>query len=121
MAIRIGTYNGEPVKNYFKVWEVKEQNGFIKANCSTGRKKSKDSNEYVNSSWWMNFVGSCKDKAKELKKGDTVIPSEFQVEYTKGKDDKYWLSVTVFAFDVKKAEGEQGGFTPVDDPDGLPF
>ena len=121
MSIRVGSKDGQPVKNYFKVWKIEESNGYIKAQCSTGRKKNKDSADWINSSWWLGFVGNCKDKAKEIKEGDTIITSEFQVENAPDANKKYWLTVTVFSFEIQAGQTDNGGFTPVDGEDDLPF
>ena len=125
MAIRVGkTREGEPMVNKFKVWEVKDRNGFINASCSTGRKKNKDSDEWINSYWNLGFVGNCKEAALSLKKGDTIVSSEFQVEFKKANDGKYYQSVTIFSFSVEggqTAPSESGGFQPVDSEDDLPF
>lgn len=137
MAIRIGTTReGSPLVNKFKVWEVTENNGFIKVSCSTGRKKNKDSDEWINSYWNLGFVGNCKEAAKGLQKGDVIVATEFQVEHTKAKDDKYYTNITVFAFTVEGQKPQQqklsddgfdfgsgggGGFFPVEGEDDLPF
>lgn len=100
MAISFGENSKSP---FAKVWKVEPQSNYVKAQISTSRKNK--SGEYENSSWFASFVGNCVDKARELKRGDTIKITAGQISVTK-KDDKSYTNVVIFGFEEPDFENE---------------
>lgn len=95
---------GENTKATFaKVWSVEDKGNYVKTQISTSR-KDKDGN-YINSSWFANFVGKCVDKARELERGTRIKITAGTIENKKTDDGKIYTNVTVFGFDFLDEEG----------------
>lgn len=95
---------------YATVWEVKEGSGnYADVRISTSRKDPKDDKKYI-TDWngYVRFVGAAKDKAIDLKKGDRIHVTNFEVtnHYDKPKNTTY-TNVAVFA--VEEAGARTGG------------
>ena len=115
------------------VWEITPQsspNGklSVMGKISTGR-KGQDGN-YINSNWWVRFVGACAEQASKLQQKDRIIIKSATVTsepYEKDGKKTYPLKVTIFEFELvrkneKPSEENQGGFQPVEGlEDSLPF
>lgn len=120
-------------KTYASIWEVTPQhstNGKLSVlgKISTAR-KGQDGN-YINSNWWVRFVGACAEQASKLQQKDRIIIKSATVTsepYEKDGKKTYPLKVTIFEFELvrkneKPSEENQGGFVPVDiESDSLPF
>ncbi|MGL5049439.1 MAG: hypothetical protein ACRC6E_02240 [Fusobacteriaceae bacterium] len=96
MAINIGKF--ETSGTVFRPGTDK----FGNATCtlSTGRKKGKDSQEYINSNWLCKFVGSCKSEALELEEKDRIIIKSAQIDSVYNKESgKTFTGITIFEFE----------------------
>ena len=110
--------------NVFKV-EVQEK--VVKASLSTSEKKQDGT--YENSSWFVAFVGNCKDKASSLQDKDRITISKAKVSNVYNKEHKKsYLNFTIFDFEVEgraqqqsqpTQNNEQQNSPQLDDP--LPF
>jgi len=111
---------------YHKVWEVKEENGFIKVNLGDSR-KNKDG-EYENCTW---FDCLLLGKAKEfgIKKDDVVTIVSGQV-FKRKYNDKWYDDIKIFEVAYSNSEQKapssekpSEGFVAIDnfDDDDLPF
>lgn len=109
-------------KSYAKVWEIEDKGNYIQAKIGSSRKDKRDGS-YINSNWYVRFVGSCKDLAKDLQKGDRIVIKNAIVENVYSKEhNRSYLNVTVFDFEVD-SQTSTPGFDDVDDfpDDDLPF
>ncbi len=94
MSIGFGE-NGKAV--YSKVWSVEDKGKYVKGQISTSR-KDKDGN-YLNSSWFVRFVGGCADKARDIDRGTTILITAGSIETQKAEDGKIYTNVVIFGFD----------------------
>ncbi len=88
---------------YLKVWEVKDENGWIKVNLGDSRKLKDGS--YQNFTWWdCSLVGNAKNVL--LEKGDTVEVKS-GIIYQEKYNDKYYNRITIFEIEVTKKADQQ--------------
>lgn len=97
MAINIGKF--ETTGTVFR--PSVDKFGNPTCTLSTGRKKGKDSDEYINSNWLCKFVGKAKEEALKLEERDRIIIKSAQIDSVYNKDtQKTFTGVTVFEFEV---------------------
>jgi hypothetical protein len=111
------------------VYKVEQKMGIVKATLSTGEKKQ-DGN-YENSSWFVAFVGNCKDKARRLEDKDRITVTKAKMTNVYNKEHKKaYLNFTVFAFDCERLDATNSqafdddfanDFRAIEDDDFLPF
>jgi transposase len=106
------------------VFKVEAQDKVVKATLSTSEKKQ--DNTYENSSWFVAFVGNCKDKASKLQDKDRITVTKAKITNVYNKEHKKsYLNFTVFAFDCERLDKEpsiKDDFTEVDGiQEPLPF
>ena len=92
---------------YVKIWKIDPQPRYVKAQVSTSR-KDKDG-QYVNSSWFANFVGQCAGDAENLSRGDSIKVLSGNIENKKTEDGKIYTNVTIFAFEPADGSGQSSG------------
>ncbi len=88
---------------YAKVWSAEEKPKYVKAQISTSRKDQEGN--FINSSWFANFVGKCVDKARGLERGTKIKITAGTIENKKTDDGKIYTNVTIFGFDLPDEEG----------------
>jgi hypothetical protein len=87
------------------VFRVEVQDKVVKASLSTSEKKQ-DGN-YENSSWFVAFVGNCKEKASRLEDKDRITVTKAKMTNVYNKEHKKaYLNFTVFAFDCERLDAE---------------
>jgi hypothetical protein len=106
------------------VFRVEVQDKVVKASVSTSEKKQDGT--YENSSWFVAFVGNCKDKASKLQDKDRITITKAKMTNVYNKEQKKsYLNFTVFAFDCERLDSNQAddfdGFRTVDDGLDCPF
>jgi len=91
---------GDGTSKYVKVWEVENQNGFVKGKVSTGSKKKDGS--YENSNWLATFFGEAKEKALNLQKGDTIEILKGGIKSLYNKENKKtYTNLIIFDFCIQ--------------------
>ena len=96
---------------YATVWEVKEENGFVKGRISTSRKKKDDT--YVNSNWFVTFMGGITENAMKLKERDKILIDSISFEnptIEKNGEKKSYLNTSIWHFVM--ADTVDGNSTP---------
>jgi hypothetical protein len=107
---------------YVKVFKVEDKGNYIKAQVNTSEKKQDGT--YENSSWFVTFVGNCKDEAKRIAEGDKITIKKAKLTNVYNKEHKKsYLNFTVFAFEFEsqKAQNDFSDFAELDDGSDLPF
>ena len=109
-------------KSYAKVWETEDKGKYVSGKIGTSR-KNKETDEYINSSWFCRFVGQATGLAKTLTKGDKIIITNASSEnvWDKVKQTAF-TSVAIFEFELADQSPRQD-FVATDDDneDELPF
>lgn len=106
-------------KSYAKIWEVEDKGKYIQAKVSSSRKDKRD-DTWVNSNWFVRFVGKCTDQARVLSKGDRVIITNGTVESVYDKEkQRVYTNVTVFEFEQEGQQEPQ--YEEVEVSEDLPF
>ena len=113
-------------KAFFKVWKAEDKGKYTLCSVSTGDKQQDGT--YKNSNWNLKLIG---DKGeRDVLEGDTIVAIKGKVENVwDKKNEKNWLNVIVFQWEVQRSEtsaavkeAKDDGFYPVDDEDeDLPF
>ena len=115
MSLNIGV--GQKYANTLTVWEVEDKGANWasgKASSSRKDKRITEGSPYINTSWFVRFVGDAHDKALELEKGQRIeILSGYvaQEPYMKG-DVKTWPTapqIVIFDFNVLEPRGGASG------------
>jgi hypothetical protein len=107
------------------VFRVEPQDKVVKASLSTSEKKQ--DNTFENSSWFVAFVGKCKDKAAKLTDKDKITVTSAKMTNVYNKEHKKaYLNFTVFAFDCERLDSVAdddfaNDFMQVDEDPFLPF
>ncbi len=97
MSISFGEDSRAP---YAKVWSTEDKGSYVKASISTSRKDKNGT--YENSHWNANFVGKCADKAKELKKGDSIKIISGAMSTRTTEDKKTFTNMAIFAYEYQE-------------------
>ena len=87
---------------YAIVWSVEDKGNYINGRISTSEKDNR-TGEYINSSWFVRFVGKAKEKALTLQERDRIKILSAKITNPLVKLDsgnKYVLNVTIFDFDI---------------------
>jgi len=92
---------------YMKVWSTENKGKYVKAQVSTSRKDKEG--QYINSSWFANFVGQCAGDAENLSRGDSIKVLSGQLENKKTEDGKIYTNMTIFAFEPADGSGQSSG------------
>ena len=93
---------------YATVWSVEDKGNFVRGRISTSE-KDKDG-KYVNSNWFVIFVGKAKETALALSTKDRIKIISGKISNTttgEGKDKKSYLNVVVFDFEPVSQENMQ--------------
>jgi hypothetical protein len=115
---------------YATVWSVEDKGTTVKGRISTSEKDKRNEGKYINSNWFVTFVGKAKDKALTLSARDRIKILSGKVANTlfgEGENKKSYLNVTVFDFEAPNNGGQSSsqsngqGFYPIDEDDELPF
>jgi len=108
------------------VFRVEPQDKVVKASLSTSEKKQ--DNTFENSSWFVAFVGNCKDKASKLTDKDRITVTKAKMTNVYNKEHKKaYLNFTVFAFDCERLDNVAfdddfaNDFKAIDDGDDVPW
>lgn len=102
-------------KSYAKIWEAEDMGRYVKGKIGTSR-KNKQTDEWINSSWFCRFVGECTGLAKTLAKGDKIIITNATIESVYDKDKKItYTTVVIFEFE------RDGQAPPIDKPEFVPM
>ncbi|MGL5381741.1 hypothetical protein [Clostridium sp.] len=89
---------------YVSVFDVVDKEKYVGANITTS-KKNQD-NTYTNMYWKARFVGTAKEKAKELVNKDRIEIKNGVIENQYDKENnKLWVTVIIFDFE-KMEQGE---------------
>jgi hypothetical protein len=89
---------------YHKLWSV-EGKGKVKKVKFGDRKKNQDGS-YESCIWFGIVVGKAAEQF-DLEEGDVFHIRSGQVFTNKGTDDKYYTSVTIFAFEKVEQDGQK--------------
>jgi hypothetical protein len=92
---------------YMKVWATENKGKYVKAQVSTSRKDKEG--QYINSSWFANFVGQCAGDAENLSRGESIKILSGQLENRKTEDGKIYTNMTIFAFEPADGSGQSSG------------
>lgn len=101
---------------YATVFGVEDKNTYVKGRISTSEKDQ--AGNYINSNWFVTFLGNAKDKARNLSDKDKIkitscklsnVAKEFNGE------KKSFLNVAIFDFEPLANKKQN------DDSDELPF
>lgn len=80
-----------------RVSKVEDKGNYVKATVSTSEKKQDGTYEYSN--WFCAMVGSCVEKAKDLKEGDKITITKGKLSNVYNKEKKQaFLNMAVFDF-----------------------
>jgi len=110
------------------VFRVEKLDKVVKASLSTSEKKQDGT--YENSSWFVAFVGNCKEKASRLEDKDRITVTKAKMTNVYNKEHKKaYLNFTVFAFDCERLDAEVADDNDFDEDftvvngldDGCPF
>lgn len=85
---------------YATVWEVEDKGNFVKGRISTSEKNKEG--KYVNSYWFVTFVGKAKESALALSTKDRIKITSGKISNTttgEGKNKKTYTNVTIFEFE----------------------
>lgn len=85
---------------YAIVWSVEDKGNYVKGRISTSE-KGKDG-KYVNSNWFVTFVGKAKEPALALSTKDRIKITSGKISNTttgEGKDKKSYINVVIFDFE----------------------
>jgi len=85
---------------YATVWEVEDKGNFVKGRISTSEKNKEG--KYVNSYWFVTFVGKAKESALALSTKDRIKITSGKISNTTtgdGKNKKTYTNVTIFEFE----------------------
>jgi hypothetical protein len=107
MSFTIGENQKPP---YAKIWKIDRKENYSLVQISTGRKKAKDSTEYVNSSWYARFVGKAHEKAKKLEGSERIVILFGRVDnepYEKDGEKRYPKTANVTVFDFELADAKR--------------
>ena len=111
-------------KSHAKLWESEDTGRYVKGKISTGR-KNKQTEEWINSSWFVRFVGASVGLAKTLTKGDKIIINNATIESVYDREKKVtYTTVVIFEFEREgqAPPTDKPDFVPMDDEDSeLPF
>jgi hypothetical protein len=132
MALNIGSLSKYP--NQLTVWEVEDKGSLATGKVSSSRKDKRlpEGKQWINSSWFVKFVGTAYSKIDELSKGtrieilNGVIAQE---PYEKDGEKLYPKSPQITVFDFSVLGQSEGGKvntgldrTPaVENDDDIPF
>jgi hypothetical protein len=132
MALNIGSASKYP--NQLTVWEVEDKGMLATGKVSSSRKDKRlpEGKQWVNSSWFVKFVGKAYEHVDELARGvriEVINGVIAQEPYEKDGEKQYPKSpqITIFEFSVlSKSEGGTSDFdkAPVveaDPSDDIPF
>jgi len=93
---------------YATVWSVEDKGNYVKGRISTSEKNKEG--KYVNSNWFVTFVGKAKEPALALSRMDRIKIISGKISNTtsgEGKDKKSYLNVVVFDFELANQENMQ--------------
>jgi len=103
---------------YATVWSVEDKGNFVRGRISTSE-KDKDG-KYINSNWFVTFVGKAKEPALALSAKDRIKITSGKISNTttgEGKDKKSFVNVVIFDFEnLSNSQNESN-----DNFDDLPF
>ena len=102
------------------MFKVEVGDKVVKATLSTSEKKQDGT--YENSSWFVAFVGNCKEKAARLQEKDRITVTKGKLTNVYNKEQKKsYLNFTIFAFECERLNGDNlDDFRTVED-DEIPF
>jgi len=110
------------------VWSIEPQANFVKGRISTSEKDYKNPGKYLNSNWFVTFVGQAKEKALNLQIKDKVKITSGKLSNVmigEGANKKSYLNLTIFDFEMNEPQAQSNFFANVDLFDGsgdeLPF
>lgn len=114
---------------YATVWAVEDKGNFVKGRISTSEKDNREEGKYINSNWFVTFVGKAKDKANVLTERDKIKILSGKVTNTsmgEGNDKKFFTNVTIFDFENMtnpNNDSSNNSFYTIPEGDGdeLPF
>ena len=93
---------------YATVWEIEDKGNFVKGRISTSEKNKEG--KYVNSYWFVTFVGKAKEPALALSAKDRIKITSGKISNTtigEGKDKKSFVNVVIFDFELANQENMQ--------------
>lgn len=103
---------------YATVWSVEDKGNFVRGRISTSE-KDKDG-KYINSNWFVIFVGKAKEPALALSAKDRIKITSGKISNTttgEGEDKKSFVNVVIFDFEnLSNSQNESN-----DNFDDLPF
>ena len=105
---------------YATVWSVEDKGNFVRGRISTSE-KDKDG-KYINSNWFVVFVGKAKEPALALSTKDRIKIISGKISNTttgEGEDKKSFVNVVIF--DFENLSNSQNNFQPNESMDDLPF
>ena len=85
------------------VWGVEDKGKFVQGRISTSEKDRQEEGKYINSNWFVRFVGSAKDSAASLKERDRIKILSGKITNTvggEGENKRSFLNVVVFDFEI---------------------
>lgn len=85
---------------YATVWEIEDKGNFVKGRISTSEKNKEG--KYVNSNWFVIFVGKAKEPALALSTKDRIKITSGKISNTitgEGKNKKSFVNVVIFDFE----------------------
>lgn len=107
--------------NYATVWKAEDKGKYWEVQISTGRKKSKDSTEYLNSSWgFCHMIGEAKNRATKhggFEKGQRILIKSAGLTrepYEKDGETVWPKNPSITIFDFEFVEKKTGGY--IDEP-----
>lgn len=105
------------VKDAFAtVWKVDIKEKYVDGRISTSEKDNREEGKWINSNWFVRFVGKAKEKAEHLQERDriTVLSGKLSNVYDKEKDKTYFNYVI---FDFAMSEGKPASSSNNDEVD----
>jgi hypothetical protein len=107
------------------VWNVETKGNAVRGRISTSEKDNRNEGKYINSNWFVTFVGKAKEKATALSPRDKIkILSGKVTNIVVGDGDnkKSFLNVVIFDFEDtnNRSNSNTNGFNSSIDDD-MPF
>lgn len=84
------------------VWSVEDKGNYVQGRISTSEKDTREEGKYINSNWFVRFVGQSKEKALQLKERDRIRILSGKITNTlsgEGQNRKSYLNVIIFDFE----------------------
>lgn len=87
---------------YATVWNVEDKGNYVQGRISTREKDTREEGKYINSNWFVRFVGNAKEKSLLLSEKDRIKILSGKVTNIvggEGENRRAYLNVVIFDFE----------------------